>query len=294
MNGSNNGFFTYLLVDNGLLQEMSAAYEEPDTRHRPTWLEPLYAQRALEVSPILIDVGAAYEAGDIEQVMGYVNARKPALHVSIIESELELGKLAHHLRRFIFIVDPQGKQFTLRFADCAVLASLSSVLTPAQWGTMARPIKRWGIHARSGAVTQIPSTDAVTQGQTPLRLDQAQLAELDETSEPDHLIAKVKMMRHGMDLPGNADEHYAWALKARREWKAANNSNPLSLLFLTEAMLLCRGSILCGHEIRDALIMDEVASLRERLKYLIEENAESDQIGRLDFDDEYLNKSKGM
>lgn len=269
MSGSNNGFFTYLLADNGLLQEVSAAYEEPDTRHRPTWLEPLYAQRALEVSPILIDVGAAYEAGDIEQVMGYVNARKPALHVSIIESELELGKLAHHLRRFIFIVDPDGKQFTLRFADCAVLAPLSSLLTAAQWAAMRGPIARWAIHDRSGLLLALPPAESDEHAATPLCLDREQLAALDEASEPDHLIAKVRMRRHGEIFPGNAQEQHAWAGAARQLWRAAGNADPLFLVHLTDAALMTRGAILQRRDIRDCLGLTDVDGFFVRMQEII-------------------------
>lgn len=142
MSESHANVFTYLLVDNGLLQEVSAGYEEDDAKRRPVWLEPIYGKRALKVSPLLIDVEAADESGDIELVMRYLNARKPALHVSIIESGLNLADVAQHLRRFIFILDPDGKQFTLRFADCAVLGPLSTILTAAQWATIKGPIAR--------------------------------------------------------------------------------------------------------------------------------------------------------
>ena len=269
MSGSDGELFVYVLIDNGLLHDVSAGYAEADAKSRPVWLEPVYAERALEVSPLLIDVEAAYEAGDIEKVMGYVSAAKPALHASIIESNLKLGELVHHLRRFIFIVDPNGKQFTLRYADCAVLVSLSSLLTPAQWKEMRGPMARWAVHDRSGSVIHLPSVESDARARTPLILDWEQLAALDEASEPDHLIAKAKSMRHGGDFPGNAVEQHAWARGAREVWRAVGNSNPLFLTLLTEAALVTRGSILNREEVRNCLALIDIDTFAAQLKELV-------------------------
>lgn len=275
MSADNREVVVYLLIDNGLLQDASVNYVEADTKSRPDWLEPIYADRALEVSPLLMDVAAAYEAGEIEQVMGYLNARRPALHVSIIESELYLGEMAQHLRRFTFILDPEGKQLTLRFGDCAILSPLSSVLTPSQWAVMRGPITRWGIHDRLGAVTQLPLNESGAHSTTPLRLNQDQLAALDEASEPDHLIAKVKMMRHGAELPGSVAEQHAWAREARNAWQAARHSNPLLLLFLAEAMLLSGGKLLRMPDMKDAFAIDDASIFRQRLQEILRRNIKS-------------------
>ncbi|MGF6273333.1 hypothetical protein ABIB38_001691 [Massilia sp. UYP11] len=269
MSGGNGELSVYLLIDNGLLHDLSAGYAHADAKSRPIWLAPVYAQRALEVSPLLIDVEAAYEAGDIEKVMGYVSACKPALHTSIIESELKLGELVHHLRHFIFIVDPNGKQFTLRYADCAVLATLSSVLTPAQWGAMRGPIARWAVHDRSGSIIHLPLIESDARAPTPFCLDWEQLAMLDEASEPDHLIAKAKMMRHGANFPGNTVEQHAWARGALEVWRAAGNSNPLFLTFLTEAVLTTQGGILNRSEVRECLALSNIDIFSARLKELV-------------------------
>ncbi len=269
MSGTNSELFVYLLIDNGLLHELSAGYAEADAKSRPAWLEPVYAERALEVSPLLIDVEAAYEAGEIDKVMGYVSARKPALHASIIETNLKLGELAHHLRRFIFIVDPNGKQFTLRYADCAVLVSLSSLLTPAQWAEMKGSIVRWAVHDRAGSIIHLPSVKSDAHAPTPFILDWEQLAALDEASEPDHLIAKAKMMRHGGDFPGNAVEQHAWALGAREVWSAVGSSNPLFLTLLTEAALTTQGGILNRKDVRECLALTDLDIFAARLKELV-------------------------
>lgn len=271
MNTGNQNVFVYLLIDNGLLDEVSASYTEVDPKSRPLWLVPIYPDHAMAVSPLLVDLGAAYEAGEIDLVMSYVNARKPALHVSIIETVLNFEQIAQHLRRFIFIVSPEDKQFTLRYADCTVLAPLASTLTAAQWATMKGPISLWGIHDRSERLVQLPPTGPVSNAPTPFYLDHNQLAALDEASEPDHYIAKVKMMRNGMPLPGNTKEQHAWALAAGQAWRAAGNTNSLILLFLTEAVLLSRGAVLQKQEIRNALAMDESNAFRDKLRGLIKE-----------------------
>lgn len=268
MNGNERDVFVYLLIDNGLLQEVSAGYAEADAKRRPIWLAPVYAERALEVSPLLLDVEAAYEAGDIEQVMGYLNARRPALHASIIETGLTLGELVRHLRRFIFIVDPDGKQFTLRYADCAVLAPLSSVLTPAQWAAMSGPMTYWAIHDRSGSIVELPPTGP-DRAPTPFCLDSKQLALLDEASEPDHSIAKAKMLRHGGDFPGTVVEQHAWARAARDIWQAVGNINPLFLTLLTEAALITRGGILKRNEVREFLEINNVDKFSTRMEELV-------------------------
>jgi len=275
MNADKRGVFLYLLIDNGSLQDVSASYVGTDTQSHPSWLEPIYPERALEVSPLLMDVEAAYEAGEIDEVMGYLNAHRPALHVSIIESELRLAEIAQHLRRFIFVLDPEGKQFTLRFADCAVLEELSSVLTPSQWAVMRGPFSRWGMHDRSGSVIQLPPNESGAHSPTPLCLDRDQLVALDEASEPDHLIAKVQMMRHGAQLPGTVADQHAWAREAQRAWQAAHLSNPLFLLVLAEAMILSQGKILRIPDIKNVLATDDASIFRQRLQEIVRENVRS-------------------
>jgi len=271
MSANNEELFVYLLIDNGLLHDISAGYAEGNPKGRPLWLGPIYAERSQEVSPLLIDVEAAYEAGDIEKVMGYMNARKPALHVSIIESKLKLGELVHHLRRFIFIVYPNGIQFTLRYADCAVLAPLSTLLAPAQWAEMREPMTHWTVHDRSGSTIQLPAAESETRAPTPLNLNWEQLTTLDEASEPDHLIAKAKMIRHGGDLPGNAVEQYSWARSANEMWRATGNSDPLFLTILTEAALTTQGRILNVEDLRGCLRLSEINAFSERMRELVAE-----------------------
>lgn len=261
-----SNLFTYLLIDNGLLHENSKHYTEVDRESRPAWLTPVYTERALAVSPLLIDIEFAFETGDIDQVMIYVNALKPALHLSIIETELDLDALTQHLKRFIFIVDPEGRQFTLRYADCSVLASLSTLLTIDQWVTMRLPTVRWSVHDRSGELVSLPAIESATRVQTPLRLSHAQLVALDEVSEPDHCIAKIKTMRYGVTLPGDALDQYKWAHAARRAWLSADNPNQLILISLTESVIKTHGKLLDRHDLQDWLTITDTNLFREKIR----------------------------
>ena len=60
MNNGNQNVSSYLLIDNGLLEEVSASYTEVDSENRPFWLAPIYPDHALAVSPLLVDLDAAY------------------------------------------------------------------------------------------------------------------------------------------------------------------------------------------------------------------------------------------
>jgi hypothetical protein len=266
MNTGEPDTFVYLLVDNGLLDEVSASYTETDSNSRPTWLSPIYLERALAVSPLLIDLEAAYEGGDLDQVMHYLNALQPALHVSIIETALDLNHLAKHLRRFIFIVDPNGKQFTFRYADCTILALLPSVLTPGQWAAMHEPIAKWEIHDRSGVIAHMPPADSTENALTPFRLNCVQIDFLDEASEPDHYIAKVKMMHNIEALPGNYFEQHKWSKSARQLWRKVESPSAEALLFLTESAIITKGEILHTPGLEDFLIKESSGKLREILK----------------------------
>lgn len=268
MNDTHADVSVYLLIDNGLLHEVAKNYAESDLQSRLVWLEPIYAEPALIVSPFLIDLEVAYETGGLDTVMGYLNAVTPALHVSVIETELNLQQIAQHLRRFICILDPEERQFTLRYADCAVLAALASVLTPIQWSTMRGPITRWLIHDRIGNLVQLPPVTFIANGSTPLCLDHDQLMTLNEESEPDHCIAKVKLMHHETLLPGSVAEQHTWAKTARQNLQAAGNSNPLILMFLTEAALLTKGAIFSRNEIQAYLQMNEVGEFCRKLQEL--------------------------
>jgi hypothetical protein len=203
-------------------------------------------------------------------MMELANACKPALHASLIETSLTLAELAQHLRRLIFIVAPDGKQYTLRFADCVVLGALSSVLTPKQWSAVAEPASRWCVHDRDGSTSSLPSASSDHgSGTAPLRLTAKQIDDLTEALEPDHVLANVKAMRHGAALPGNALQHYEWTCAARSMWKADDNRNDKLLTAFVDATLTTKGEILGRAEVPGLLAQQNSGLFRKQLRELV-------------------------
>jgi hypothetical protein len=272
MSAKSTDVFPYLLVDNGLLHGTRSHYAETQESPRPDWLEPIYADKALAVSPLLIDIGAAYEAGQLDRMMELANACKPALHTSLIETSLTLVELAQHLRRLIFVVAPDGKQYTLRFADCVVLSTLSTVLTPVQWAAVSDPMTRWCVHDRDGLIRALPPAPGFREnesGHFPFQLSDHQIDDMTEALEADHVLAKVKAKPRGIPLPGNTREQHEWACAALSRWREAGNTSALMLASLVEAALSTKGEILRRHELGRLLSILEVASFRDHLRELV-------------------------
>jgi hypothetical protein len=275
MSTKSSDVFPYLLIDNGLLHGKSSHYAETQESPRPDWLEPIYTDKALAVSPLLIDIGAAYEADQLDRMMALANACKPALHTSLIETTLTLEELARHLRRLIFVVAPDGKQYTLRFADCVVLGALCSVLAPEQWGAVTEPMFRWRVHDRNDSTSSLPPASSDHESGTfPLRLSATQIDALTEALEPDHVLANVKAMRHGAALPGNALQQYERICAARSIWMANDNRNDKLLTAFVEATLTTEGEILGRPEVKSLLFERDSGLFSKRLRELVREMEE--------------------
>lgn len=152
---------TYIFIDTTLI---GAPANTPwmKKRRSPSWIAALYSKKAISVSPVLIDIERAQICDRIDVVMSLVNAEQPQLGISFIETELTLAELCSHLKQFIYIKLEDGTDLTLRFADCAVLEPLSTVLTAEQWCAMVHPIISWKIHGRDGKLKSLPSASVTT------------------------------------------------------------------------------------------------------------------------------------
>ncbi|MDB5973802.1 MAG: hypothetical protein JWR07_562 [Nevskia sp.] len=233
---------------------------------RPGWLHTLYPDEAAAVSPIVIDMDAAQIASQLDQMMALVNAVRPQLHVSIIDTALSHVQLIEHLRHFCSIRTELGKTFTLRFADCAVLPVLSTILNPKQWTAILGPVTRWCVHGRDGALLTLPLADAaIPPAPTPLLLTSQQLEELAEATAPDMLIAHIRDARHGDDLPGTVAEQHLWATEAHLAWRAAGNADDLVLRWLTAAALDTQGAVLRLRSLHALLAQPEQGAIRAGL-----------------------------
>jgi hypothetical protein len=260
---------TFLLIDNAMLT--AAGGETIAADERPDWLACVYDERAAEVSPHLVDVDAAHEAGRTDCVMAHVNATPAKLHVSIIDSVLTLAELAQHLRRFIMVRRDGGNNATLRFADCAVLAQLAIAFTPAQWGALVSPMARWKVHGYDGKLVSLPGADAAAaRSSTPLSLTGQQLTTLREALMPNTVLGCLRAMRHGAALPGSTADQHRWASEACRLWRNAGNVHDIVMRWLTSAALDTHGAVLRQEMLGRLLAMSNLEEIRTGLATVVE------------------------
>lgn len=260
-----------MLVDAAMLGAPVDLLRSGDSWH--DWLLPIYEGKAADVGPIVIDVEAAYKRGKIDAVMTLANELRPALHASFLETALPLAELTQHLKHFVLILHEDGRQQSLRFADCAVLSGLAHVLSPAQWATMCSPLFRWLVHARAGDLVELPPAQTNERfEETPLRLTQQQVAALLEAAEPDRMVAAVRE-REPAQLTGNAAEQYQWAKAAHELWRTAENTSLPALYALTAAAIATRGELLSQARLPELLKLDLI-ELRGELGYLVSELTE--------------------
>lgn len=264
--------FSFLLID-GALVGGAAAYLPLGQDGRPDWATPLYEDpEAASVSPLLIDIAAAQQAGPLEQMMALMNAMRPQLHVSIIDTALPNAELVRHLRRFIYITTEADRQLTLRFADCAVLPALASVLSPTQWATLAEPIARWRVHQRDGALATLPpAARGQNPAPTPLALASAQIDELSEAMAPDRLILNVQASRPTSPLPGTALQQHRWASHARALWRGVGHADDNLLISFTSAVFDTQGKLLRHPHLPAILDLQDAAAIRQRLREILKQ-----------------------
>jgi hypothetical protein len=260
----------FLLIDSAMLGG-TEAYLPMQADARPDWLLPIYKETAATVSPLLIDMAAAEQAGQLDLMMKLFNAMHPQLHASLIETRLSHDALAQHLRHFIFVRLASGDEPTLRFADCAVLPSLAAVLTPAQWAAVVGPMTRWCVHQRHGVLTALALAEPGQElAPTPLTLTAQQDALLTELEAPDQLIGNLLRRRKGQTLPGDMAEQHRWASEAIAQWRAAGHSDNGVLLLLADAIFDTQGRLLGHSGLADILAHQNAAAINVDLKQAIE------------------------
>lgn len=236
-------YSTYLLIDSAMIGD-APPMPWASKRRCPDWARPLYDRKAGNVSPVLMDIEAARAARRVNDVMAFANARRPQLHLSVIDTTVSLDQLCEHLRRFIYFVDEQGTEYTLRLADCAVLPALMAALTPAQWAAITAPIRSWKVHGRDGALFELPKTTSTPDETSPLTLSQQQMAALRNAMGVDQLLANLRTMRPGHQFAATPLAEYEMASKARQMWHAAGREDDATLLLLARGAFDTGGKIL--------------------------------------------------
>lgn len=257
---------SFVLIDSAMLG--GAEKYLPVTEDvRPDWLIPIYKEDAASVSPLVIDLEAAHHAGQLDVMATLINAMRPQLHVSFIDTTLSHEALAQHLRHFILVRTGAGKELTLRFADCCILPALAMFLSSAQWATLAGPIVRWCVHQRDGMLTTLPQASSeTTPVPTPFVLTDSQIDDLREAAAVDQLIVNVESMRYGSPLKGNPAQQHQWAGEARRMWWAAEHTDNTVLFSLVEAVFDTNGELLKHPGLPDILAQRNIAIICQDLR----------------------------
>ncbi|MDQ2823421.1 MAG: DUF4123 domain-containing protein [Pseudomonadota bacterium] len=270
---------SFLLIDNAMLTACDT--EAIGAGARPDWLACVYEDAAVSVSPHLIDIAAADEAGQCDLMMALVNATQAKLYLSCLDTSLSLAALAQHLRHFIMVRTENGKHLTLRFADCAALPALAAIFTPEQWTALAWPMARWHVHGYDGKLMMLPGAETTaTRATVPLVLTEQQLTGLQDAVMPNQVLANLRAMRHGAALPGSTADQHRWASASRCFWRDAGNADAIVLRWLTSAALDTDGAVLQQEPIRALLAQSDIEAIRSWLHVAVAEHlARTDRPG---------------
>jgi hypothetical protein len=250
----------YLLVDGALAGE--AISRMAVDLIVGTWLHPVYVGEGKLVGPLVIDIDAAVQAQQVDDLMFLVNAMSPQLHLSYIATLLSAVELTSHLRQFSVIRTSDGRLCNLRLSDCVVLSMLTAVFSSEQWATLTGPLSRWSMHCRSGATLELQCVFSESPVRVPLTLSESQLVRLAELGAPDVMLANIRAIRHGEPLSGRADEQHRWASAARQKWIETKSGDELVLRWITAAAVDTKGAFL----LRSGLPSLLVEGNRDRIK----------------------------
>lgn len=155
-----------------------------------------------EIAPLLL-VAPASDT-DRERAAAHMIARlaaeKPA--VSHLSSELGLGDLASHLRRFHLAMLPANRHMIVRWYDTRVLPAWLRVLSPRQRSSFLMGIQGWRYFDRFGDGQDVHVGDGDTvEAPVPempacqsLSLDQHQYDSLMRAAEADALLVRLKQV----------------------------------------------------------------------------------------------------
>lgn len=259
---------TYILIDTALMGEMREKLWLKKER-RPSWIAPEYGRYAVEVSPVIIDIEQAFQCSRIGAMMRMVNAQRPQLGVSFIETNLTLHKVVNHLRKFIFVQTDDGTELTLRFADCAVLPTLATVFSPAQWAAMTGPFKSWKVHDRDGNLVSLKLGTANDEASSPLLLSDAQITALRDSTAADQLLINLRMHRPAPPSTYMTSAAYAYAEQSLRMWHAAGRADDADLILFAGGVFDTQGKLLGASGLPGALADTDVPKLRMALQELV-------------------------
>jgi hypothetical protein len=258
----------YVLIDITLAGELQNKFW---LQHKGehSWIEPVYGLDAPTVSPVLITIEGAETAGHLDLMMELLNARRPQLGVSFIESELGFRQMLAHLRTFIFVRTESGEKLTFRFADCIALAALRGVMTTDQWRSIVSPIFSWKIHARDGKLTSLIIPQPGDAAPTPLLFLNSQLAQIKELMSTDQLLFNLRQLH-----PFESDKletlvAYELANQARHMWHSAGKADDIDLLLFARSAIATEGKLLETVDLLNVLAQKDLAIVRREIQRLV-------------------------
>jgi len=256
---------TYILIDTTLI---GYPKDKPWTRkpRKLSWLAALYEREAIVVSPILIDIARANVCNRLDTVMSLVNAMRPQLGISFIETELTLTELKEHLRQFIYVKTEDNMELTLRFADCAVLAALSVSLAAEQWSSIVAPLECWKIHGRDGKLKSLPILKTDTSLPAPLLLNDGQVTSLKSAMRVDQLLANLSKMRQGRSYDYSTLKSYEYAEQTLQMWLSAGHKEDTDLLLFARDVFDSHGKLLRQPSLKLVLAQPDPILRRQDLR----------------------------
>jgi len=237
-------------------------------RRRPSWVAALYGREGISVSPILVDIERAIVCNAIDSVMVLVNAAYPQLGISFIETELTLVELHNHLQEFIYVRTEDDTELTLRFADCAVLPTLATVLVKEQWSAIVAPFKSWRIHGRDGKLKSLSIYAADGVLEPPLLLSRTQVALFHEAMRTDQLLANLRKMRPGRPFEYSSLTAFEYANQARQIWLSAGHEEGTELLLFARDVFDTDGRLLRHVALNEILSQPDPVLRRKDLQRL--------------------------
>jgi metal-responsive CopG/Arc/MetJ family transcriptional regulator len=267
---NDQSYSTYLLLDASQMRNIQNPPWLKDRRCRG-WMERIYERRAVSVSPILIDIDAAYHKGRIAEVMEFVAACNPKFHVSIIDSGISLQELAIHLRQLIYIVDETGQEFTLRFADGAVLPALFEVLAPQQRQVALRPIMAWRTYDMENNLISHQSSIVEDAMKLPLALTNQQIIDLKERLAVYQLLGNFLTLHYGEFKNMLYEKKYKLMEEARRIWLASKQQDVNTLTQFLLGVFITDGKILRIRKIAEILAEEDMNNRQAKLTGVIKD-----------------------